>query len=414
MRRGSDALTTREREVLDLIHVGLTNEEIAGRLGITLDGAKYHVSQILSKLGVATREEAAALALGERRRGWAGWQLWARIAGAATTAVAIGGLALLAWGVLRTGAPTEAQRPQRTTVSADFIPWSEIPAANVAEPLTIPGVPACQAADLAVRQVDLWGLIVHNIEATPCFVGSALEVTFVTTDGKIVMPAERTGGDIVYLSPPRGYLQGLATPPPGFSDIAGGAISIHSCYLPADTEIEISPGRGLGVLTLDTGPSGGWGTPCPDEAQSYLAHLSGEDCCSGGGSRTETRIDVPAVTRPGDRLRFVVTITNDPGVTSGTPPLPGEAYEPPPTPPPLEWSPCPTYHQELQGVPGSFHTYRLSCEPVAPLAPKASATFEMFIDVPGNAQPGPTVLEWGLDGAEGMYYDASINVWIEP
>ena len=41
---------------------GLTNEEIAHRLGITLDGAKYHVSQILSKLGVATREEAAAVA----------------------------------------------------------------------------------------------------------------------------------------------------------------------------------------------------------------------------------------------------------------------------------------------------------------------------------------------------------------
>ncbi len=49
-----DELTTREREVLDLVRLGLTNEEIAGRLGITEAGAKYHVSQILSKLGVAT------------------------------------------------------------------------------------------------------------------------------------------------------------------------------------------------------------------------------------------------------------------------------------------------------------------------------------------------------------------------
>src|SRR5574341_2340299 len=58
-----DELTPREREVLDLVRLGLTNEEIAERLGISLDGAKYHVSQILSRLGVTTREEAAAAAL---------------------------------------------------------------------------------------------------------------------------------------------------------------------------------------------------------------------------------------------------------------------------------------------------------------------------------------------------------------
>jgi len=102
MRRGSDALTTREREVLALIRRGLTNEEIAHHLGITLDGAKYHVSQILSKLGVTTREEAAAVALGERRRWWAAWPLWARIAGAATMVATLAGIAVLVWGVLRT------------------------------------------------------------------------------------------------------------------------------------------------------------------------------------------------------------------------------------------------------------------------------------------------------------------------
>src|SRR5207247_10296253 len=55
-----DILTPREWEVLDLLRERPTNEQIAERLGITLDGAKYHVSEILSKLGVATREEAAA------------------------------------------------------------------------------------------------------------------------------------------------------------------------------------------------------------------------------------------------------------------------------------------------------------------------------------------------------------------
>jgi hypothetical protein len=39
---------------------GLSNREIAGRMGISLSGAKHHVSEILGKLGVASREEAAA------------------------------------------------------------------------------------------------------------------------------------------------------------------------------------------------------------------------------------------------------------------------------------------------------------------------------------------------------------------
>ena len=101
-RQNADDLTSREREVLDLIRVGLTNEEIARRLGITLDGAKYHVSQILSKLGVTSRAEAAAVAPAEWRPWWLRAGLWAKIAGGAAVTAAAGGLAILAWGVVRT------------------------------------------------------------------------------------------------------------------------------------------------------------------------------------------------------------------------------------------------------------------------------------------------------------------------
>jgi len=54
-------LTPRQREVLDLIAAGLTNAEIGERLGISLDGAKWHVSEVLSRLQVERREDAAEL-----------------------------------------------------------------------------------------------------------------------------------------------------------------------------------------------------------------------------------------------------------------------------------------------------------------------------------------------------------------
>jgi DNA-binding NarL/FixJ family response regulator len=57
---GADELTPREREVLDLVRQGLTNQEIADRLFIELGTAKNHVHSILQKLGVNNRQQAAA------------------------------------------------------------------------------------------------------------------------------------------------------------------------------------------------------------------------------------------------------------------------------------------------------------------------------------------------------------------
>ena len=54
-----DVLTPRQWEVLALLREGLSNEQIALRLGLSLDGVKFHVSEILSKLGVGSRNEAA-------------------------------------------------------------------------------------------------------------------------------------------------------------------------------------------------------------------------------------------------------------------------------------------------------------------------------------------------------------------
>lgn len=76
-----DVLTPRQQEVLELLRDGLTNGEIARELGISSDGAKFHVSEIIGRVGVTSREEAAQ------------WQPDRQPAGVPTAA--------LAWGISR-------------------------------------------------------------------------------------------------------------------------------------------------------------------------------------------------------------------------------------------------------------------------------------------------------------------------
>jgi DNA-binding CsgD family transcriptional regulator len=57
--RHPDILTPREWQVLALIQEGKSNDDIAERLSISLPTVKYHVSEILGKLGVESRHEAA-------------------------------------------------------------------------------------------------------------------------------------------------------------------------------------------------------------------------------------------------------------------------------------------------------------------------------------------------------------------
>ena len=59
------SLTERELEVLRLLARGRSNREIGAELFITAKTASVHVSNILAKLGAASRTEAAAIAYRE-------------------------------------------------------------------------------------------------------------------------------------------------------------------------------------------------------------------------------------------------------------------------------------------------------------------------------------------------------------
>jgi non-specific serine/threonine protein kinase len=57
---GAEGLTSRQHEVAELVARGLTNKQIAQRLGISRYTAETHVRNILERLGAASRSEIAS------------------------------------------------------------------------------------------------------------------------------------------------------------------------------------------------------------------------------------------------------------------------------------------------------------------------------------------------------------------
>lgn len=144
-------LSEREREVLDLLARGRTNAEIGETLGITFATAKWYVSQLISKLSVASREDLAGYWRRERSLSRKGRRAARAIlsipalklaaAGSALGAVSVSGL--MVWSTLAnaggaeeplSAAPVAAEAaatpiPTATAVPAGTVTWDEHEAA---------------------------------------------------------------------------------------------------------------------------------------------------------------------------------------------------------------------------------------------------------------------------------------------
>lgn len=60
------SLTSRELDVLNCIHEGLTNPEISKKLCITISTVKAHISSLLQKVDAKNRIELLLMIVGER------------------------------------------------------------------------------------------------------------------------------------------------------------------------------------------------------------------------------------------------------------------------------------------------------------------------------------------------------------
>lgn len=140
------AWTPRQREVLDRITHGKSNQQIADDLGISLDGAKWHMREILSKLNVETREDAA-----EYWRLYNGWQprlarafrgiahaaplKWAAAGGAV---VVLGVVAIAVYAALRGDEERQAGEPIEGTPTATVSPAATVTPAPTPTPVSTP------------------------------------------------------------------------------------------------------------------------------------------------------------------------------------------------------------------------------------------------------------------------------------
>lgn len=196
-------LTPRQRQVLELVARGKTNPQIAAALGITLDGAKFHVSEILDRLGVATREEAAVWwreqhSVPARVFGVLSllFTRWVAVGAAGVAAAGIAAIVVVAAGAGTSHRPNSAAAVSPTTTAARDATSSPSPSPTVPARLSAaatatpasshlaPCVPANLVAAFAVEgETGMSFMSITLFTPAPCQLEGALSVSAVSPTG---------------------------------------------------------------------------------------------------------------------------------------------------------------------------------------------------------------------------------------
>jgi DNA-binding CsgD family transcriptional regulator len=226
-----DILTLREWEVLGLLRERLTNEQIAERLGISLDGAKYHVSEILSKLGVETREEAAVWEPTERRRWWQrliALPAAAKIVGVAAVIAAAAGVGLLSWNGASEEIETEAGQSVAVAWQPPILP----------EPLTEPKLTGDQ---VLIRGGLVGKGEITTVDAQPSTLGAITRYQL----------GEERPPDLEFAGERRVETAWLVTMIGWFDDFAGALHSVPPPIPPGPTPVPHIACREVQVVLID-------------------------------------------------------------------------------------------------------------------------------------------------------------------
>ena len=235
-----DILTPREWEVLALLREGLSNEQIAERLDVTPRAARYHVSEILSKLQVATREEAAAWQPPAPGRGR--WLAAAQVAAAIAALGVLTGLGVLGWSVASGG--SMAEPTPVPTLSAPAAPGGPDWTALEGHPLTPPATPAngeCPTAS---------GHVVSS-EFAPALGDGPVYPVGLSTDGVLLVGAFPVGGDwlgmkVLWVAPSdfsgKALVRGYRLDAPGQVGFAGGLTPVSELRLESSHYANQPPG----------------------------------------------------------------------------------------------------------------------------------------------------------------------------
>lgn len=286
---------------------------------------------------------------------------------------------------------------QKTTV----IPWIDAvpgPLAATPSPVILAGTRSCETSDLRITYDGGQGLgfgqetatiSLVNTSVTACSLQGVPGLTLLNARGNTI-PTNPSGYLITDRSDPvlmaaRGDSRQAYVPFawPGVDQTTGGG-PCPSAETAVAIRLEL-PNQG-GALTLSTAHATLHPVtiaPCHGSIAvgAFQAAAPPVDT-TPAPYPFSYRLDVPASVRAGDILSYTVTITNV-----------GQS--------PAAFSdPCPSYHEDLfptnaqaMPLPGK-HLYLLNCQPVQHIAPGASVTFAMKLDVPSAAVPGTYTLLW--------------------